>query len=92
MGMMYSSYLALMHILYLQIRMVTHPWILDSSAFHVTPRREWFSDYRRGRHGVIHLGDNYAFSVVRIDTRQSRFWYGSVLTLQHVQHVLQLKA
>ena len=80
MGMMYSSYLALMHILYLQIRMVTHPWILDSSAFHVTPRREWFSDYRRGRHGVIHgVGDKYACEIVGIGP--------IVFTLQHVWHV-----
>ena len=76
MGMMYSSYLhALIHILYLQIRMVTctHPWILDSSAFNITPHREWFSDYTRGRHGVIHLGDNYATGIARIDIRQLRF-------------------
>ena len=69
-----------------------HTWILDSGAsFHVMPHREWFSDYIGGRHGVVHLGDNYACEIAAIGTVQLQFQHGSALTLQHVRHVPQLK-
>ncbi|KAH7439563.1 hypothetical protein KP509_04G067200 [Ceratopteris richardii] len=59
-----------------------HTWILDSGAsFHVTPHRELFSDYTEGRHGVVHLGDNYACDIAGIDTLQLKFQHGSVFAL-----------
>ena len=58
-----------------------HTWILDSGAsFHVTPHREWFSDYTGGRHGVVHLGDNYACEIVGIGMYNYSF---SMVLLSH---------
>ena len=69
-----------------------HSWILDSGAsFLITPHHEWFSNYTRSRHGVVHLGDNYAYDIASIGTVQLQFQYGSIFTLQHVWHVAQVK-
>mgnify|MGYP000267600644 CR=1 FL=1 len=52
---------------------------LNSGAyFHVTPHCVWFSNYARGQHVVVHLGDNYAYDIVGIVIVQLEFQYGFV--------------
>ena len=53
---------------------VLHDWILDSGAsFHVTPHREWFTNYDAKRTGRVHLGNDYACEIMGVGDVQIKF-------------------
>ena len=53
---------------------VLHDWILDSGAsFHVTPHREWFTNYDAKRTGRVHLGNDYACEIMGVGDVQLKF-------------------
>ena len=44
---------------------VLHDWILDSGAsFHVTPHREWFTNYDAKRTSRVCLGNDYGCEIM----------------------------
>ena len=58
--------------------MVMHDWILDSGAsFHVTPHREWFTNYDASRTGRVRLGNYYACEIEGVGDVQLKFQQGS---------------
>jgi len=70
---------------------VLHDWILDSGAsFHVTPHREWFTNYDAKRTGRVRLGNDYACEIMGVGDVQLKFKQGSTFTLKNVRHVPKL--
>ena len=68
-----------------------HDWILDSGvSFHVTPHREWFTNYDAKRTGRVHLGNDYACEIMGVGDVQLKFQQGSSFTLKNVRHVPKL--
>ncbi|MCO5569108.1 hypothetical protein L7F22_022815 [Adiantum nelumboides] len=65
-------------------------WIVDSGAsFHVTPHKEWFSSYEC-RHGMVHLGNNYACDIIGAGDIKLSLPNGSIFTFTNVRHVPKL--
>ncbi|XP_012849888.1 PREDICTED: retrovirus-related Pol polyprotein from transposon TNT 1-94 [Erythranthe guttata] len=63
-------------------------WLLDSAcSYHMTPRREVFSDYVQMKNCGVTLADGTMIVVNGIGTVCLKFVSGSVLTLKNVRHV-----
>ncbi len=73
---------------------VSHPdtWIVDSGAsFHMTPHREWFSSFRSCEGGTVLLGDDGICKVEGVGIVQIKSNANTVVTLDDVRYVPQLK-
>ena len=52
--------------LLLSLESVDNSWVLDFVAsFHATPHRGHFIDYVHGDFGIVYLGDNEPYEIVR---------------------------
>ena len=57
-------------------------WILDSaSSYHVTSEKKWFSSYIFGEFGVVHLGDDVSYRVVRVGNVKFKMYDGNKVLL-----------
>ena len=49
-------------------------WVMDSGAsFHVTPHREWFTNYDAKRTGQVQLGNDYACEIMGVGDVKLKF-------------------
>ena len=66
---------------YVEINMshsLAHTWLLDSRAsFHVTPHREWFTQYEAKPLGTVRLGDSHQCHVMTLEM----LWYSFLMVL-----------
>ena len=63
-------------------------WVMDSwASFHVTPHREWFTNYDAKRTG---LGNDYACEIMGVGDVKLKFQHGSTFILKNVRHVPKL--
>ena len=67
-------------------------WIVDSGAsFHMTPHKEWFTSFRSCDGGSVLLGDDAICKVQGIGIVQIKSHANTVVTLDDVRYVPQLK-
>ena len=64
---------------------------MDSGAsFHVTPHREWFTNYDAKRTSRVQLGNDYACEIMGVGDVKLKFQHGSTFILKNVRHVPNL--
>ena len=67
-------------------------WFLDSLAsYHMTPNKEWFTLYRIGSFGTVHLGDDKPYAISGIGTIKIQLHDGIVRTLNDVRHIPNMR-
>ena len=67
-------------------------WVIDSGcSYHMTSRREWFSDFREFTGGQVLLVDDRAVSVQGIGTIMINTNGGTINKLANVSYVPNLK-
>ena len=63
-------------------------WVLDTGAsYHMTPRREWFSEYTEVLDNKIKMANDFACKIVGIGSIKLRTHDGRFCTLNKVRHV-----
>lgn len=72
--------------------MATHAgdnaWLIDSGAsFHMTPNRNWFSQYENFHGGKVYLGDNSILDIVGHGSICVKFSYGRIRRFDGVLHI-----
>jgi hypothetical protein len=66
-------------------------WLVDTGAsFHMTPHREWLSEYERYDGGNVFLGDDSTTRIIGRGKVKLRLLYGSIRTLPGVLHIPKL--
>ena len=64
---------------------------MDSGAsFHVTPHREWFTNYDAKRTRQVQLGNDYTCKIIGVGDVKPKFQHGSTFILKNVRHVSKL--
>jgi len=77
--------------LILSLDNVDDSWVLDSEAsFHATPHRSYFIDYVQGDFGLVYLGDNEPYQIVRKGRIKIKLQNGNHWLLQEVRHIPRL--
>ena len=67
-------------------------WFLNSTAsYHMTPNKEWFTSYRSGSFGTIHLGDDKICAITGIGTIKIQLHDSVVRTLNDVRHIPDMR-
>ena len=67
-------------------------WIMDSRyTFHITPKKEWFIEYRELNEGKVLMGNNNSCKVIGVGSMRIKLHDGSVKTLTDVRHIPDLK-
>ncbi|KAL5715795.1 hypothetical protein ACHQM5_017567 [Ranunculus cassubicifolius] len=71
---------------------LSNGWILDSGAsYHMCPKRELFSTYRKVDGGSVLMGNSNACKTVGVGTIKFRSNDGSIKTLTEVRHIPDLR-
>jgi hypothetical protein len=66
-------------------------WLIDSSAsYHMTPHREWFSEYEKYDGGDVFLGDDSTTKILGRGRVKLLLKYGRIRTLPGVLHIPKL--
>jgi hypothetical protein len=66
-------------------------WLIDSGAsYHMTPHREWFSEYEKYDGGDVFLGDDSTTKILGHGRVKLLLKYGRIRTLPGVLHILKL--
>ena len=67
-------------------------WFLDSTtSYHMTPNNEWFTSYRSGSFGTVHLGKDKPCAITGICTIKIQLHDGVVRTLNDVKHIPDMR-
>jgi len=70
----------------------SYAWLLDSGcAYHMCPKREWFSTYKSYDGGSVLMGNDVVCKTVGISNIRMRMFDGHVQTLTNARHVADLK-
>ena len=66
-------------------------WLIDSGAsYHMTPHREWFSEYEKYDDGDVFLGDESTTKIMGCGRVKFLLKYGRIRTLPGVLHIPKL--
>jgi hypothetical protein len=66
-------------------------WLIDSGAsYHMTPHREWFSEYEKYDGGDVFLGDDSTTKILGRGRVKLLLKYGRIRTLPGVLHIPKL--
>jgi hypothetical protein len=66
-------------------------WLIDSGAsYHMTPHREWFSEYEKYDDGDVFLGDDSTTNILGRGRVKLLLKYGRIRTLPGVLHIPKL--
>jgi hypothetical protein len=66
-------------------------WLIDSGAsYHMTPHREWFSEYEKYDGGDIFLGDDLTTNILGHGRVKLLLKYGRIRTLPGVLYIPKL--
>jgi hypothetical protein len=66
-------------------------WLIDSAAsYHMTPHREWFSEYEKYDGGDVFLGDDSTTNILGHGRVKLLLKYGRIRTLPGVLHIPKL--
>ena len=57
----------------------------------MTPNKEWFTSYKSGSFGTIHLGDDKLCAITGIGTIKIQLHDGVVRTLNDVRHIPDMR-
>ncbi|XP_073137773.1 uncharacterized protein [Henckelia pumila] len=70
----------------------TDEWILESGCtYHMSPRKDWFSDFKEAETGYVLLGNNESCKILGVGSIKLKMWDGSVKILSDVRYIPDLK-
>ena len=89
---MASKSFELSEVLKVRTESVKTEWILDSGcSFHITPRRDWFTEFKELSGGTVLMGNNQQCQVEGIGSVAIRMYDGMVRIFKNVRYVPNLK-